>query len=77
MEFREVDISYGLPVISRFEPDPETRRAEMPFARERILGGCVVTEGIDETGYLFICPKCVEGRKTWMARMEASEKPRN
>jgi hypothetical protein len=66
MPVKDAPIDYGLRSVSEPQPGAETRSRKFPFARARIIGGCMVPSDPPRTGQVFLCPKCVAAQKAWI-----------
>jgi len=70
MQIKETQIAFGLLAVKEPQPDSKTRETRFPFARDWIVGGCIVSDGSPKTGKVFLCPKCVGAEKAWMKAHE-------
>lgn len=64
MEPVTLRLVYGLPSRTEFEEMREGK-TRFPFGRDYVLGGCVLRHAKTVAG--FLCPKCVEARRAWLA----------
>jgi hypothetical protein len=67
MEAAELRVAYGMPSRLEFE-EMRVAKTRFPFGRDYVLGGCVLKP--TKTAKGFLCPKCVEARKAWLAEQK-------
>ena len=75
MPVKEVPIEYGL----AFPEIPiEVQKKECPFGDEIVLGGCVSSKNSPDTAKVYLCPKCVDASRRFLAeyhqRLEEAKK---
>jgi hypothetical protein len=66
MAAHEARIQFGLLMFSDPQPGVTTRQSQFPFARDWIMGGCVLPHDAPKAGRVFLCPQCVEAEKAWV-----------
>ncbi len=64
MEAMALRVAYGMPPRREFE-EMRVAKDKFPFGRDYVLGGCVLKPTKTVAG--FLCPRCVEARKAWLA----------